>query len=98
MYFIFGRWSMLECAIVFHCADSLLLWRDWLWAAVLGRALLTPVPLVGKEGFVDGKVLHVGLQDVHDIRLTGNHHQLGEKNMQDYRSQFHLKFITYYTY
>lgn len=64
--------------IFFLCADSLLLWGDWLWAAVLCCAL-TPVPLIGHEGFVDGKVLHVGLQDVHDIRLTGNHHQLREK-------------------
>jgi len=58
-------------------AGSPLFRRDWLWAAALRGGLLTPVPLVGHEGFVDGKVLDVGLEDVHDIRLTGNHDQLG---------------------
>lgn len=61
------------------CVHSPLLRRDRLWAAVLRGVLLPPVPLVGHECFVDGKVLDVGLEDVHDIRLTGNHHQLGEK-------------------
>lgn len=41
-------------------------------------ALLTPVPLVGHERFVDRKVLDVGLQDVHNVCLTGNHHELRE--------------------
>lgn len=62
------------------CADSPLLWRDWLRAAALCGALLTPVPLVGHERFVYSKVLDVGLQYVHHIRLTGNHHKLGEKS------------------
>ncbi|TNN55696.1 hypothetical protein EYF80_034061 [Liparis tanakae] len=51
--------------------------RDRLRAAALRGGLLPPVPLVGHEGFVDGEVLDVGLEDVHDIRLTGNHDQLG---------------------
>lgn len=70
----------LACPLFPVCADSPLLWRDWLRAAALCGVLLTPVPLVGHECFVDGKVLDVGLQDVHHIHLTGNHHQLGEKS------------------
>lgn len=58
--------------------SSPLLWWDGLWAAVLSGGLLTSVPLVGHERFVDRKVLDVRLQDVDHICLTGNHDQLGE--------------------
>lgn len=77
---------------------SPLLWWHWLWAAALCGALLPPVPVIGHECFVEGKVFHIGLQDVHDIRLTGNHHQLGEKVTADYKgasSHFHVSKLQY---
>lgn len=66
--------------LVTVCADSPLLRRDWLRAAALRDVLLTPVPLIGHERFVYGKVLDVGLQYVHHVGLTGNHNKLGEKS------------------
>lgn len=48
-------------------------------AAALRGVLLPPVPLVGHEGLVDGKVLHVGLQDVNHVGLTGDHNKLEKR-------------------
>lgn len=53
-----------------------LFWGDRLGAAALRGALLTSVPLVSHERFVDGEMFHVGFEDVDDVRLTGDHHQL----------------------
>lgn len=66
---IFDGWSTMEKEIsslhkLHHysvCEDTPLLWRDWLWAAALCGVLLTPVPLIGHECLVDGKVLDIGL-------------------------------------
>lgn len=81
---LFPRYAVTLClslACLFAvCADSPLLRRDWLRAAALRGVLLTPVPLIGHERFVYGKVLDVGLQYVHHVGLTGNHHKLGEKS------------------
>lgn len=73
-------WTDLFSLLFKAREDQPLLWRDRLRAAVLCRALLTPVPLVGHERFVDSKVLDIRLQDVHDVCLTGNHHELEHKN------------------
>lgn len=42
----------------------------------LSGALVVAVALVGGEGGVDGEVLDVRLQDVHDVHLAGQLHQL----------------------
>lgn len=69
------------CCSVQRYEVSPLLRRNWLWTAVLRGVLLTSVPLIGHEGFVDSKVFDIRFQDVHNICLTGNHHKLREKNM-----------------
>lgn len=67
------RGSVSTPAVLVHLP---LVRRDRLRAAALRAALLPPVPLVGHEGLVDGKVFDVGLQDVDHVGLAGNHHQL----------------------
>lgn len=42
----------------------------------MSAVLLPPVSLIGHEGFVDGKVFNIGLQNMHNVCLTWNHHQL----------------------
>lgn len=69
----FASGSASIAAVLVHLP---LVRRDRLGAAALRAALLAPVPLVGHEGLVDGKVLDVGLQDVDHVGLAGHHHQL----------------------
>lgn len=54
----------------------LLLGGDVVWAEAGLRVALVPEPLVDGQGSVYGEVLHVRLQDVYDVHLAGDLHQL----------------------
>lgn len=76
-----------------HIKGRPLLWGSGLWRAALRGALLAAVALVGHEGFVDGEVFDVGLQDVHHVGLAGNHDELGGEKVVSLINSFEASAV-----